>query len=418
MNRLNVLSGQVTAAKDLPNEFAHVPVNPPDPILSLSTGYKKDTNAKKVNLGIGAYRDDNGKPFVFPVVRKVEKAIVESKLDKEYCPIEGTAEFGLAARKVCFGDDSPLVTNGRVASCQSISGSGALNILGTFFKQFRPSAIYQSAPTWGNHAQMFGAAGLTVRSYRYYDNKTKGFNFRGMIEDLENAPAGSIILLHTCAHNPTGVDPSKEQWHAIADVIRARGHFPFFDTAYQGFASGDLQKDGYGLRYFAEQGFQMCVAQSFAKIMGLYGERTGCIHFVAKDQKTAQLILGQLKRIVRSAYSSPPIHGARIAAKIINTPEYYNEWMSDLAAVTVRMNEMRRLLRAELEKIGTKGSWDHVTNQIGMFSFTGLTTKQSTTMVEKHHVYMTKNGRISIAGLTKANIPHVAASIKDVVDNY
>jgi aspartate/tyrosine/aromatic aminotransferase len=290
--------------------------------------------------------------------------------------------------------------------------------MSTFFKQFRPSAIYQSAPTWGNHGQMFNAAGLTVRNYRYYDAKTRGFNFKGMVEDLANAPAGSIILLHTCAHNPTGGDPTPEQWHAIADVIAARGHFPFFDTAYQGFASGDLQKDGYGLRYFANQGFQMCVAQSFAKIMGLYGERTGCIHFVCKDKETAGLVQGQIKRIVRSNYSSPPINGARIAARIINTPEYYKEWRSDLSKATVRMNDMRQLLRAELEKIGTKGDWSHVTTQIGMFTFTGLTTKQSVTMVEKHHIYMTKNGRISIAGLTKANIPYVAACFKDVVDNY
>lgn len=230
---------------------------------------------------------------------------------------------------------------------------------------------------------MFKMAGLETRQYRYYNPKTKGLNFKGMLEDLGNAAAGSIILLHTCAHNPTGVDLTPDQWHEVARVMKERQLFPFFDTAYQGFVSGDLAKDGYSLRYFAEQGFQLAVSQSFAKIMGLYGERTGCVHFVCDSKDSAALVLGQLKRIVRSNYSSPPIHGARIAAKIINTPEYYKEWLNNLKEVTNRMNDMRQLLRAELEKIGAKGSWNHITEQIGMFSFTGLTTKQATAMVDQ-----------------------------------
>jgi aspartate aminotransferase, cytoplasmic len=259
---------------------------------------------------------------------------------------------------------------------------------------------------------------MTVREYRYFDPKTKGLDFAGLMEDLKNATPGSIVLLHTCAHNPTGVDPTLDQWKQIAEVCKANALYPFFDTAYQGFVSGDLNKDGEGLRYFVEQGFEMVIAQSFAKVMGLYGERTGAMHFVCGSADVAKRVLSQVKIIVRCQYSSPPKHGARIAAMILNTPALRQQWLNELVGVTNRMNEMRRLLRAEVEKLGTKGTWNHITDQIGMFSFTGLTLKQSEAMVSKHHIYMTKNGRISVAGLTKANCAYVAKAIKDVVDNY
>ena len=219
-----------------------------------------------------------------------------------------------------------------------------------------------SKPTWGNHNQMFAFMGFDVREYAYYDPKTKGLDFDGMIRDLSNAQPGSIVLLHACAHNPTGVDPTPEQWKHIAEVVRKNNLFTFFDSAYQGFASGDLMKDGYALRYFLDQGFQMVVAQSFAKTMGLYGERTGAVHVVCQDKPTAEKVLSQLKIVVRCNYSSPPIHGARIAGRILSNPSYYNEWMSELKAVTERMNSMRALLKDQLVKVGAKGTWDHVTN--------------------------------------------------------
>ena len=392
---------------------------PADPILSLTTGFKNDKDPKKVNLGVGAYRDNNGKPYVFPIVKKVEQQIVnDPSLDKEYAPIEGVADFITGSKQVAFGWDHPDVTSGRIATCQTLSGTGALKIVADFLKKFRNAPIYISKPTWANHTQIFNAAGLEVREYTYYDAKTKGLNLEGMLKDLANAQPGSIVLLHACAHNPTGVDPTEEQWHKIAQVMKENDLFPYFDVAYQGFASGCLNKDGYGMRHFLKEGFQMVVAQSFAKTMGLYGERTGAMHVVCADKATADKVLSQVKIIIRSNYSSPPVHGARIAGKILANPENRAQWLSELKAVTDRMNQMRVALKAALVKNGAKGNWDHVTSQIGMFSFLGLTPKQCEAMINKHHIYMTSNGRISVAGLTTANVDYVANAIKDVTDNY
>jgi len=228
--------------------------------------------------------------------------------------------------------------------------------------KYRPAPLYLSDPTWGNHNQIFAKIGMDVRKYRYFDKKTKGLDFAGMIEDLKNATPGSCVLLHTCAHNPTGVDPTMQQWKQIAQVCKEKSLYPFFDTAYQGFVTGDLDKDGQGLRYFLDQGFEMVIAQSFAKIMGLYGERTGALHFVCKDKATAAKVLSQVKIIIRVNYSSPPRHGARIAAMILNEPGLRQQWLDELVAVTDRITAMRKLLRSTLEKIGAKGTWNHVTD--------------------------------------------------------
>ena len=403
----------------LNNQFAHVPMAPADPILSLTTGYKADKNPKKVNLGVGAYRDNDGKPYVFPVVRKAEAAIVaDASLDKEYLPIDGLAEFRKGAQGVLFGWDSPLVGDARVASVQTLSGTGALRVVAEFLAKYRPAALYVSNPTWGNHNQVFKSAGVDVRQYRYFDKKTKGLDISGMIADLDAAQPGSCVLLHTCAHNPTGVDPTDAQWQQIADVCKRRQLYPFFDTAYQGFTSGSLDKDAYGLRLFLSQGFEMVIAQSFAKIMGLYGERTGCLHFVCADKDAAARTMSQVKIIVRCNYSSPPKHGARIAAAILNQPALRQQWLDELVAVCKRMNDMRAALRGAIEKKGVKGDWSHITTQIGMFSFTGLTVKQSEAMVKQHSIYMTKNGRISVCGITTKNVDYIAESIKDVINNH
>ena len=232
-------------------QFTHVPMAPTDPILGLTQGFKADKNPKKVNLGVGAYRDNDGKPYVFPVVRKAEAAIVaDTTLDKEYLPIDGLAEFRKGAQGVLFGFDSPLVGDARVASVQTLSGTGALRVIAEFLAKFRPGALYVSNPTWGNHNQVFASAGVAVRQYRYFDKKTKGLDINVMIADLDAAQPGSCVLLHTCAHNPTGVDPTNAQWQQIADVCKRRQLYPFFDTAYQGFTSGSLDKDAYGLRLF------------------------------------------------------------------------------------------------------------------------------------------------------------------------
>lgn len=421
MQRLAELNNQFqeqTTAKFGSQEFKHVTMAPADPILSLSIGYNNDKNPKKVNLGVGAYRTDEGKPYVFPVVKAAEEKIVSQNLQKEYLAIDGIPEFNKGARGVLFGWDHPDVTSGRVASVQSLSGTGALRILADFLIQHRPSPIYVSNPTWGNHNTLFANSGFEVRQYRYYKKETKGLDLEGMLEDLDNATPGSIVLLHVSAHNPTGVDPTLDQWKKIAEVCKAKFLYPFFDCAYQGFVTGNLDKDGAGLRYFLDQGFEMVISQSFAKTMGLYGERTGALHVVCSDKGVAEKVLSQLKIIVRVNYSSPPAHGARIASLILNEVPLRNQWLGELVAVTDRITRMRVLLRENLEKIGAPGTWNHVTDQIGMFSFTGLTPKQSEAMVKEHSIYMTTNGRISVCGLTQANVAYVAECIKDVLTKY
>lgn len=317
-----------------------------------------------------------------------------------------------------FGWENNQIDCENVASAQTLSGTGALSIIGEFLKKYKPGPIYLSNPTWGNHNKIFAKCGLEVRQYRYFDKETKGLDFDGMVEDLKEAPAGSTVLLHTCAHNPTGVDPTIEQWKALAEVCKEKRLYPFFDTAYQGFVTGDLDKDGAGLRYFVEQGFEMVIAQSFAKIMGLYGERVGALHFVCGDKSTSENVLSQVKILIRTNYSSPPRHGASIASAILNVPKMRYQWLEELVKVTKRITDMRLLLRSKLEDIDTPGTWDHITSQIGMFSFTGLSPCQSEAMVAQHSIYMTKDGRISMAGLTTENVEYVAKAIKDVIEKY
>lgn len=310
------------------NQFGHLAESPPDPILILFQWYMQDQNPNKVNVGIGAYRTEEGETYVFPVVREAEKMICnDHKLDKEYSGIDGLQDFNRVARCILFGDNHPDVDSGRVATAQGMSGTGSLRVMADFLVKNRPAPIYVSSPTWANHHELFHEAGMKIRDYRYYDPKTKGLDFQGMCEDLRAATPGAAVCLHTCAHNPTGVDLNIDQWKEVAEICKARNLYPFFDTAYQGFVTGDLEADGEGLRYFLNQGFEMCIAQSFSKIMGLYGERTGALHFVCKDPATAKTVTSHLKGIIRRNYSSPPKHGARIATLIWNTPAMRAQWL-------------------------------------------------------------------------------------------
>ena len=260
---------------------------------------------------------------------------------------------------------------------------------------------------------------LPLQTYPYWSPETKGLDIDGMVSTLANAEEGSIIVLHACAHNPTGVDPTEEQWALIADVIRAKKHFPFFDCAYQGFASGDLNRDAAAIRLFVSRGFETCIAQSYAKNFGLYGERAGCFHFVAAPgdhaEETTNRVASQLTVLQRSEISNPPAYGARIASTVLNDAELFAEWERNLQTMSGRIKEMRRNLRGELEKLSTPGTWTHITDQIGMFSFTGLTPEQVGKIKEEAHVYMTKNGRISMAGLNSRNVEYVAQAIDRVV---
>jgi len=386
-----------------------------DPILGMSVLYKQDQDPKKVDLGVGAYRTNESVPYVFDVIKEAEREIytdlMSSKSNKEYQPSEGNAQFLDLSKKVVFGDDYANYKN-RIAALQAVGGTGALRIAADFLKIFNPGTVYLPKPTWGNHNNIFKRVGLQIGDYPYWKKETRGLDIEGLLKRFNELPDRSVILLHACAHNPTGVDPTEDQWKQIAEVMKRKNHFPFFDMAYQGFASGDLDKDGFAVRYFLKQGFQMIVTQSYSKTMGLYGERAGAIHFVCENDKSCQNILSQLRIVVRVNYSNPPIHPMRCVLKVLSDEKLYKRWKNELKVVAGRIIEMRKLLRAELERIGTPGDWSNITNQIGMFSYTGLSENQSERMVKKYHVYMLKNGRISMSGLTTKNVAYVADCIK------
>ncbi|CAM8925874.1 unnamed protein product [Rhodiola kirilowii] len=397
--------------------FSHVIQAPEDPILGVTVAYNKDTSPLKLNLGVGAYRTEEGKPLVLNVVRRAEKLLVndESRI-KEYLPITGLADFNKLSAQLIFGSDSPAIKENRVATAQGLSGTGSLRIGAEFLvKHHHEHTIYIPQPTWGNHVKIFNLAGLSVKTYQYYDPATRGLNFQGMLEDLGNAPPGTIVLLHACAHNPTGVDPTIEQWEQIRSLIRSKKLLPFFDNAYQGFASGSLDADAQSVRLFVADGGECLAAQSYAKNMGLYGERVGALSIVCKTEDIAKKVESQLKLVIRPMYSSPPIHGASIVATILKDREMYYEWTAELKAMADRIISMRHQLFNALTNKGTPGDWSHIIKQIGMFTFTGLNAEQVALMTKEYHIYMTSDGRISMAGLSAQKIPHLVEAIHAAV---
>lgn len=396
------------------------PTNPPDALFALAGRYKEDATAHKVDMSIGAYRSDDAKPWILPVVHKTEELLLKDpNVNHEYLPILGNPDFRKAAAKLILGDKVDL---SKVATAQTLSGTGANHMGAVFLRRFSPwnlgsNTLYVSDPTWGNHHSIFGYANMDVQKYPYWDAAKKSLNFDGMYNALKNAKAGDIVLLHACAHNPTGVDPTREQWEALASLFKEKQLFAFFDCAYQGFASGDLDKDAWALRMFIDRGIDMLVCQSFAKNMGLYGERAGALHVVLNNAtaETKAAIESQLALQTRSELSNPPAFGARIATKILTTPSLFDEWRRDIKTMAHRILDMRAELKARLVKLGTPGNWDHLTSQIGMFSFTGLSAAQVEKLISKYHIYLASNGRISMAGINSHNVGYIAESIDTVV---
>jgi len=299
---------------------------------------------------------------------------------------------------------------------QAISGTGALRTGAEFLSKFHSGhrVVYQPTPTWGNHVPIFKFAGLDVKQYRYYDKATCGFDEKGALEDIANIPERSIILLHACAHNPTGVDPTPEQWKKIAEVVKKRNLFVYFDMAYQGFASGCIDRDAFAVRYFIEQGHDMALAQSFAKNMGLYGERVGAFSIIGQSADEAARVMSQIKILVRPMISNPPIHGARIASRILNNPELRKQWLVEVKGMADRIIKMRKELRDLLTKEGSKRNWQHITDQIGMFCFTGINSDQVDKLMKQYSIYLTKDGRISVAGISSNNVDYLAHALHQV----
>ncbi|KAF2882696.1 hypothetical protein ILUMI_23481 [Ignelater luminosus] len=402
------------------SRFADVTLGPPIEVFALNKAFADDTFENKVSLGVGAYRTDKGQPWVLPVVREVEKILAaDETLNKEYLPILGLDAFSSAATAMLLGKDSAALVENRAFGVQSLSGTGSLRVGAEFLARVLGSKyFYYSKPTWENHRLVFTNAGFEEgREYRYWSESTRGLDIEGFLEDLRKAPENSIIILHACAHNPTGCDPTQDQWKQIADVMQERKLFPFFDSAYQGFASGDLEKDSWAVRYFVSRGFELLCAQSFAKNFGLYNERVGNLTFVLNDTSYVPQVKSQVTLIVRGMYSNPPSHGARIVAYVLNNPKFYDQWKEHIRTMSSRIIEMRKALRDALERLSTPGDWSHITAQIGMFSYTGLNTAQSEHMIKKHHIYMLRSGRISMCGVTPSNVEYVAQAIHETITN-
>ncbi|RSH78378.1 aspartate transaminase aat1 [Apiotrichum porosum] len=396
--------------------WASVKAGPPDAILGITENFKADTSPKKINLGVGAYRDENGKPFVLPSVAKAEEILFAQKGDKEYLPITGLASFDQLAAELAYGAESAPIKEGRLAVTQTLSGTGALRIGMEFLAEHYPNkTIYIPNPTWGNHTAIAKRAGLQSEKYSYFDPATVGLNFEAMKKDIENMPEGSIVLLHACAHNPTGVDPTVEQWKELSKVVKAKKHFAFFDMAYQGFASGDINRDAFAVRHFVEEGHQILLCQSFAKNLGLYGERVGTVSLVTASPEEKARVDSQLKIIIRPSYSNPPIHGARLVSTILASPELKAQWLSEVKLMADRIIDMREKLYNKLVELNTPGEWGHIKSQIGMFSFTGLKPEQVDELAQKAHIYLTRDGRISMAGLNNSNIEYFAESVSKAV---
>jgi len=392
-----------------------VPLGPPDAILGLTVAFNNDKDAKKINLGVGAYRDDDGKPFVLKCVREAEKRIYEKKMDHEYAGISGVPDFVSASAKLLFGQDCPQLKNDEIVSAQSISGTGALRVAANFMRRFvkHTNDVYMPNPTWANHIPIFKDAGFNPTQYRYYDGKG-GLNFEDMKTDIHNVPERSIILLHVCAHNPTGVDPTRHQWTELSKICKEKKHIVFFDAAYQGFATGDVEGDAWPIRKFMEDGHKPIVCQSFAKNFGLYGERAGAVHFVTNSSDEKARVDSQLKIVIRPMYSNPPVYGAKIVGIVLNDKDLSKLWYQEVKNMADRIITCRDHLVKELKNVGSKRNWEHIKKQIGMFCYSGLGTDQVERLQKEFHIYLTKDGRISMAGVNSKNINYLATSIKNV----
>ena len=399
------------------NPFSNVPMGPADPILGLNALFAADTNPEKVSLVVGIYGGDDGKPFVLKVVEEAKKRIMH--MDHEYAPIQGNQFFIDSAARLAFGADANALKEKRVASVQALSGTGALRVAGAFIARFAANRnIYVAKPTWPNHHGVFRDSGLTVHTYTYYNPKTITLDFEGMCADLEKLDAGSWVVLHACAHNPTGIDPTHEQWGKILEIVTRKQLNPVMDNAYQGFASGDLDLDGYAQRLFSSKCPTFILCQSFAKNMGLYGERTGCLHMVTPNADLTPIIISQLKLIIRCMNSSPPLFGARVAAEVFKDPSLFQQWLGELKEMAGRVKSVRQAFVAELKSLGSTKDWSHITSQIGMMAYTGLSVEQVHALRNQHSIYLTDDGRMAISALNTGNYKKVAAAFHTVTKTH
>ena len=397
--------------------FAAVEMAPRDPILGLTEAFNADTRSSKVNLGVGVYYDDDGRVPLLEAVREAEKQRLEKQPARAYLPIEGFAAYNQAVQGLLFGTASALTQAGRVATFEALGGTGGLRIGADFLRKLLPaSEVWISDPSWENHRALFEAAGFKVNAYSYYDAASHGVNFNGMMASLSAMPAGSIVVLHACCHNPTGVDLSAAQWSEVVEAVRARGLVAFLDMAYQGFGDG-IADDALALNLFAASGLNFLVSSSFSKSFSLYGERVGALSIVTTDRDETARVVSQVKRTIRTNYSSPPTHGAAVVAAVLSTPALRATWERELATMRDRIRAMRSGLVDRLKARGVNRDFSFVIRQRGMFSYSGLSREQVDILREQYGIYAISTGRICLAALNSKNIDYVADSIAKVLGN-
>ncbi len=397
------------------NLFTAVEMAPRDPILGLNEQFAADTNPNKVNLGVGVYFGEDGKMPLLQCVQKAEKLLMEKPTARNYLPIDGIAAYDNAVKALVFGAESEPVQSGRVATIQGLGGTGGLKVGADFLRKLLPQAkVLISDPSWENHRGIFTNAGFTVETYAYYDPARRGIHFDGMLASLNAAPAGTIVLLHACCHNPTGYDLSPAQWDQVIAVVKARELTPFLDMAYQGFGHG-IAEDGAVVAKFVASGLQFFISTSFSKSFSLYGERVGALSVLCSDKAEADRVLSQLKIVIRTNYSNPPTHGGAVVATVLNNPELRALWEKELGEMRVRIKDMRQKLVDGLKAAGVQQDFGFITQQIGMFSYSGLSKDQMVRLRSEFGVYGTDSGRMCVAALNNHNVAHVCKAIATVL---
>lgn len=395
--------------------FEKISAAPADPILGLTEEFKNDPRSEKINLGVGIYKNESGNTPVLATVKKAEAILLEKETTKSYLSIPGTAEYGLAVQQLLFGADSSIISDKRAKTAQAPGGTGALRVAAEFIKrQLGDVKVWISNPTWANHNGVFAAAGLEIAQYSYYNAETKNMDFDAAVTDLSTAAPGDVVLLHGCCHNPTGIDPTAEQWLQLAKLCVEKQLLPMFDFAYQGFAKG-VEDDAEGLRIFAQYCEELLVASSFSKNFGLYNERVGAFTLVAKNAEQAETAFSQVKSIARVIYSNPPAHGAAIVTEILNDAALRAEWEQEVADMRYRIQEMRTLFVQTLKDLGVDADFSFIERQNGMFSFSGLSKDQVARLKEEFAIYIVGSGRISVAGMTKSNMLPLCKGIAAVL---
>ena len=421
LRKLNVnSSGSAPSNRPVPQKgktmfFDKIQAAPADPILGLGEAFKAETRSNKVNLGIGVYKDASGNTPVLKSVKAAETRLLADEKSKNYLTIDGVAAYNAETQKLLFGENSEIIAARRAKTAQSLGGTGALRVAAEFIKrQTGAKNVWISAPTWPNHNAIFQAVGINIRDYRYYDKTAHALDWDGLIADLSQAQEGDVVLLHGCCHNPTGIDPTPEQWDTLAKMSAEKGWLPLFDFAYQGFANG-LEQDAYGLRAFAKLNKELLVASSYSKNFGMYNERVGAFTVVAADEETANRAFSQVKTIIRTLYSNPASHGGNTIALVLQDPELKAQWIAELDEMRARIKEMRQKFVDLLKEKGAKQDFGFIIEQNGMFSFSGLSPEQVDRLKDEFAIYAVRSGRINVAGITADNIDYLCESIVKVL---